>query len=486
MVQDTPPSYGGVLASGIQDISAISALFGTVLCYVIWVTLFWSIWSVYVWVVGPDQSSSSSSGTTHWLKRAGMASSNKVLLLSSNGIPSAAKLAMDMDTIGLPQSYIDHYYKDLSMLKAWSCSIVGAVAVPLAMLSIAIGERIFLPLIIWKLVLVLAAFGVLAGYVGCFAYVQNFSNNSNVYVWLTLEIVMMLFRMAVWAWDPKFDEIQPITLNVEPDLRVSQPMILLLAAYSDTEVVPTVEIFDFLPPTAVTRAAVHAGLMLQEPLMFGLATIQIDGKTYLMIIYLTVIACLWSRSFVMIYADGELMKYGWYLVTDFDRVLYATDIEDWEKKMKLQSSLLNELLKHTTKYAYSGVIVQLYLTGDFILGDWNSKPSYYEKIFEPASEKCSCTACGRHRAGWLQTKLGSYITKIALNIDSISTETTSITGKQNETSSQTSNSPDHLPKTSLEEYDHTYDHIENISPNGNQSGVNGYASSVQDNSPVTS
>jgi hypothetical protein len=183
------------------------------------------------------------------------------------------------------------------------------------MLSIAIGERIFLPLIIWKLVLVLAAFGVLAGYVGCFTYVQNFSNNSNVYVWLTLEIVMMLFRMAVWAWDPKFDEIQPITLNVEPDLRVSQPMILLLAAYSDTEVVPTVEIFDFLPPTAVTRAAVHAGLMLQEPLMFGLATIQIDGKTYLMIIYLPVIACLWSRSFVMIYADGELMKYGWYLVT---------------------------------------------------------------------------------------------------------------------------------------------------------------------------
>ncbi|KAH8550986.1 hypothetical protein BGW37DRAFT_539251 [Umbelopsis sp. PMI_123] len=248
--QNYPPSFGGVPSNGIQDISAIAALFGTELCSdhllnalssgylysaVSGISMFGSLGLIKatIQVVVPQD----------LLNRIGMKCSNKVLSYGSNGQPSVIQLVMD--TFVMPQSYISYRERYPLRMRGWSryallaaalnfcrlipfslplndnrvspywgfavlrvgSSALGAASLPLTMLSMAIGERIFLPLIVWKFLLILSAFGVLIGYVGCFTYVQNFSNDSDVYVWLSLEIIMMMLRMAIWSWDPNFDNL---------------------------------------------------------------------------------------------------------------------------------------------------------------------------------------------------------------------------------------------------------------------------------------
>ncbi|KAH8551871.1 hypothetical protein BGW37DRAFT_557101 [Umbelopsis sp. PMI_123] len=490
MANNSTTSFGNVLSGGIQDISAIAALFGTELCSN---HLINAMSSGYLYSAVSGISMFGSLGLIKaatevvlpqtWLLKIGMQSSNKVLALSSSEQNSLTMLAMD--TFGLPQLYVNHSGRQVEILRRWALStiltamfnfcgllpfavplyrnrvnpywgfvilrvassVIGAATLPLAMQSMACGKipvkiedkriekNILIPLKLLKLLLVLASFGVLAGYIGCFTYVQNFNDALDVYTWLALEIVMMIVRMAVWAWDPKFDELPNIKINVKSDVRVCQPITIPLAAIGDN-VIRKIEIFDYLPAAAVTRAAVHAGLMLREPVNFGLAAMSVKGKTYLLIVSHTIANQIKKQSLVMVYSQNEkIERYGWYCAfpsgiaicletgPHMDEYDNYPEAEKWEQHIKQQTSLFDNILNHSTFYSYYNMELLLHLTGEFKLTAETINRytcQHKDDLFKERIEKCACKACQQTGAGWPQSVLGSCITKTSIQKDTSS------------------------------------------------------------------
>ncbi|KAJ7584233.1 hypothetical protein C8J56DRAFT_1028155 [Mycena floridula] len=82
--------------------------------------------------------------------------------------------------------------------------------------QISISQRLslvsFLPLIQTILIICISATAV--GYLGCFTVVQSSSPHST-YLWLGLETALSLFRIGLWAWNPKWDEDTSVTVKIK-------------------------------------------------------------------------------------------------------------------------------------------------------------------------------------------------------------------------------------------------------------------------------
>ncbi|KAH8550987.1 hypothetical protein BGW37DRAFT_521122 [Umbelopsis sp. PMI_123] len=240
---------------------------------------------------------------------------------------------------------------------------------------------------------------------------------------------------------------------------------------------------------AVTRAAGHAGLPLQEPLTFGLAIMQINGNRYLMILSQAVEIDLrrWQVSVVMIYRDDEPKRYGRYVLTpsgvairhsdwpENENTSNSPEIAHWENKIKLQTRLLDELLESTSTYSMYQLECQFTVKDDFRLTQPISNRFRCWKLFEQSAQKCLCMACQRPRAGWLQTNLGSCITKIIKTPGRLSDKNISSDGHQIEIKSHVPSFDEHASATTLEKVGHVsvpvdqqYSEVIHLNDNGNK------------------
>ena len=70
------------------------------------------------------------------------------------------------------------------------------------------------------LMLCLLLIGLLAsvvGYVGCFSVVQNSTSTYGPVSWFCLEAGLSLMRVAIWAWNPTWDDAPPLEFILELD-----------------------------------------------------------------------------------------------------------------------------------------------------------------------------------------------------------------------------------------------------------------------------
>ncbi|KAF7351971.1 hypothetical protein MVEN_01159200 [Mycena venus] len=63
----------------------------------------------------------------------------------------------------------------------------------------------------------LLGFGMsLLGYIGCFTVVQDpRSTTTDIYIWLSLEFLLALFRMGIWAWNPAGDDSAGLQIQLD-------------------------------------------------------------------------------------------------------------------------------------------------------------------------------------------------------------------------------------------------------------------------------
>ena len=75
-------------------------------------------------------------------------------------------------------------------------------------------DALTLPLLFLLFISLLAS---VVGYVGCFSIVQNSASTSGPLSWLCLEAGLSLFRLVIWAWNPKCDDAPPFEISFELD-----------------------------------------------------------------------------------------------------------------------------------------------------------------------------------------------------------------------------------------------------------------------------
>ena len=75
-------------------------------------------------------------------------------------------------------------------------------------------DALTLPLLFLLFIGLLAS---VVGYVGCFSIVQNSASASGPISWLCLEAGLSLFRLVIWAWNPKCDDAPPLDIHFELD-----------------------------------------------------------------------------------------------------------------------------------------------------------------------------------------------------------------------------------------------------------------------------
>ena len=101
----------------------------------------------------------------------------------------------------------------------------------------------------WPL-LFLLLIGLLAsvvGYVGCFSVVQNSSSSLGPVIWLCLEVVLSIMRLAIWAWNPTTDDAPPLQINFELDKYEPLPTCNKdNEEFSEYKVLPVTRARDFL------------------------------------------------------------------------------------------------------------------------------------------------------------------------------------------------------------------------------------------------
>jgi hypothetical protein len=62
-----------------------------------------------------------------------------------------------------------------------------------------------------------------AGYVGCFSVVQNSTSTFGPLSWLCLESGLSVMRLAIWAWNPGWDDAPPLEITLELDKYEHKP-----------------------------------------------------------------------------------------------------------------------------------------------------------------------------------------------------------------------------------------------------------------------
>ncbi|KAF7790056.1 hypothetical protein EIP86_001006 [Pleurotus ostreatoroseus] len=70
------------------------------------------------------------------------------------------------------------------------------------------GQRSFLLLVLSQIAIACGMVLTLIGYVGCFSLVQSSTTSFGPLLWLIVEVVLSLTRLAVWAFNPTWDETQ--------------------------------------------------------------------------------------------------------------------------------------------------------------------------------------------------------------------------------------------------------------------------------------
>jgi hypothetical protein len=62
------------------------------------------------------------------------------------------------------------------------------------------------------------------GYIGCFSVVQNSTSSNGPVSWLCLEAGLSIMRVAIWAWNPTWDDAPPLEFILELDKHEHSPL----------------------------------------------------------------------------------------------------------------------------------------------------------------------------------------------------------------------------------------------------------------------
>ncbi|KAJ7576630.1 hypothetical protein C8J56DRAFT_744956, partial [Mycena floridula] len=58
----------------------------------------------------------------------------------------------------------------------------------------------------YQLTMAIGMLMIVVGYVGCFNLVNHSTAPNGPYVWLSLEVFLSLLRIALWGWNPRWDD----------------------------------------------------------------------------------------------------------------------------------------------------------------------------------------------------------------------------------------------------------------------------------------
>ncbi|KAI9289186.1 hypothetical protein BC943DRAFT_130764 [Umbelopsis sp. AD052] len=301
-------TYGEALSSGIQDISAVATLFGTEACAshllsslskgyiyasVSMLSMFGSLAAVKAsaYLIFPAK----------WLKNAGMtdcgadlktlgwgdsAWPTNILADRLRSVPGGtskitfshklqswiiqATVAGLSGVLGIVPFLAplilawDHVYAAFPIMRVVGGTIIGCLT-PIATIlclqtNFAKSYRMFLAAL-----LCIGAAMTLIGYVGCYAYIQSFPEQWMVYLWLSLEVVLMMIRFFFWAWNPPFDDITDFITTYTPPVAVMAGF--TLPCYRDHERVGvslSTNLINVATHKQVLRGLRHAGLAVDH------------------------------------------------------------------------------------------------------------------------------------------------------------------------------------------------------------------------------
>jgi hypothetical protein len=257
-------SYGTTLSGGIQDVSAIAGLLGTEACAQHALNCFTG---GYLYVASQPWSMLGSLGAVKaalyvvcpqkWLRKAGFTECGKLLhimvddddkkkdvkldlsecMIDEGRMPSKAELVIDKELkkwllsstvmsmagmIGiLPFLWplVNQWmsgYSAFPILRVLSSCVISAL-IPLRLLGRLVSSKVDAGTIVLNGFLVLASIGVVIGYLGSFTYIQQFADQRMSYVWVATELVLAAARVLIWGCDPKWDNLNQITIKFSPD-----------------------------------------------------------------------------------------------------------------------------------------------------------------------------------------------------------------------------------------------------------------------------
>ncbi|KAJ2955900.1 hypothetical protein NQZ79_g8185 [Umbelopsis isabellina] len=260
-VDNNTPNYGSVLTSGIQDISAVAALLGTEACAQ---HVADGLVDGYLYPAASGLSMFGSLGlvkaaasyiiSSDWLKNMGMEPIGTLHRAVGWTGPSTLERKLISDEAAEKRMRFRIVSVNYELLSNWltshaiACSlgllgyagfILPTVQQPRSIYVIFPAIRVLSSCLIslllpWmelqiiaetnrmakqvmRVVLAVACAGVAVGYVGSYVFIQQFSTPAVLYVWLACEVVLMLTRMALWGWNPKWDDLRNLFCAIECD-----------------------------------------------------------------------------------------------------------------------------------------------------------------------------------------------------------------------------------------------------------------------------
>jgi len=305
-------NYGTTLATGIQDISAVAALFGTDICEKHVLNSLGGGW-LYASAAGLSMFGSLgiakaaliTISRSRWLDALGISERGPVrkLLAEPKGAPLALLeqlkyrywmpgsshgnindsfdgifpwllrcfLASIMQFLGLLpfvwpmlDTQVQGSYKAFPCMRiigTYICSCLVQVIQLQKGDIIAVGRTFS---IVLNVICLIGAIAVIVGYVGCFAVIQALTDQRQVYVWLGCEIFLMLLRLFIWANDTDKDDFIPIPASVDTDDEFSVKFDLPDTGAKDWNKlqlsVDHALIDKMAQSTEIIRNAAHAGL----------------------------------------------------------------------------------------------------------------------------------------------------------------------------------------------------------------------------------
>ncbi|KAG2184416.1 hypothetical protein INT43_000325 [Umbelopsis isabellina] len=330
--EDQPPSYGSVLSSGIQDISAIAALFGTETCanhtlecmaggYMYAATQSWSM----LGSLGLVKAIMYSTAPLSLLAQAGFKEPGRTLSLFEEGkIRNMVHWAVEKEGMIDAVSVVEEAWWDKKTktwvhgsswcIRSWIAAITGVVGIcpflwpmltewsaiysifPILRVSASMIASAVLPshlyntmtgkkdawlLLSSKAILWLSGIGILVGYVGSFTYIQQFQDSRMAYVWVALEIFLSICRVAIWAANPNFDDLHKLRLSCEVDSQLGCRFDLSAVSAQADELPPILLTYHVL---TLNRMRAHAGLCALPLNSALIALVVVDNEQQLYII----------------------------------------------------------------------------------------------------------------------------------------------------------------------------------------------------------
>ncbi|KAJ2961698.1 hypothetical protein NQZ79_g3069 [Umbelopsis isabellina] len=231
------PSYGSVLTSGIQDVSAVAALFGTESCTehvasgltggflypaAAGMSMFGSLGSAKaaLYSIVSDSVLENLGAEPYGEFRRTLSWTKETSIQSM-----LARQPGHMRMVALGEIGSDFYIWTLKLTAASSLALLGMLsfAWPIARNPQSPSFTLF-----DSVMLIHISLGILVGYIGSFAFIQQFEDAALLYTWLAIEAVLMLLRVSIWSLNPNWDDLQQLTYAMVPD-----PRFVALPKFSD-------------------------------------------------------------------------------------------------------------------------------------------------------------------------------------------------------------------------------------------------------------